>query len=355
MRKQRIEQLLKQDYSLIPIEKESNKKSAVFWKRYQYNRATLKDIEKWHEQFGDTNMAIVTGKVSNIAVIDVDDKKQLFVLLERIPDLLDTCTVETKRGYHFYFSLNGEHIKSTNKLFGLDNVELRAERRYVMAPGSVINGKEYIFLKPFSCIKPLPKIIIEKYQISYDRTASESEDKQGKETKDTDEEIQLPRFHSKAKCIGQILRYDIPIHFRKLSYHIAYSKLLEEGNEAEYSKKIVKMANKRISKPLLDKELDDLKDKKRYHYGCSRINKELSFVDCSECQVRGGFKMQSLAMKNIHKLQDLTTTEKAILLLLDSYYRGEEPSNNELQKKTGMNFYAVKKAMKGLKDKGVIE
>jgi hypothetical protein len=39
-------------------------------------------------------------------------------LKEYLPESKETIRVRTRRGYHYYFSLNGEHVKSTNNLFG---------------------------------------------------------------------------------------------------------------------------------------------------------------------------------------------------------------------------------------------
>lgn len=43
-------------------------------------------------------------------------------LKEYLPELKETTRVRTRRGYHYYFSLNGEYVKSTNNLFGSDEV-----------------------------------------------------------------------------------------------------------------------------------------------------------------------------------------------------------------------------------------
>lgn len=329
-----INEYYRNGYSIIPLK---GKIPVIEWKKYQHQRAHFEDIFDWYLNYDSLNIGLVTGKISNLAVIDVDDLKQLPALLEKIPDLFETCRVRTPRpGYHFYFSLDGKNIKSTDKLFGMDDVELRGKGRCVVSPGTIIDGAKYVFEKPLSCIKPLPKIVIE----------------QSEEIKS---ETRLPQYRGKAKCIGQILGYNIPKGQREVTYFIAYSKLLEAKNEAEYSKYVIKLANKKLSKPLPEKEIDAFNKKKIYHYSCSRINKELSFIDCFNCRVRGGLKMERISDKNYQGTLNLTTTERAVAFLLDSYWLGEQPSINEILAKTGMNFYAVKKALKGLKEKGFIE
>ncbi|TFB08807.1 helix-turn-helix domain-containing protein [Candidatus Atribacteria bacterium MT.SAG.1] len=64
--------------------------------------------------------------------------------------------------------------------------------------------------------------------------------------------------------------------------------------------------------------------------------------------------MGNILVKNIRKLPELSSAESRIILLLGTYYEGENPTNYELAKKTGMNKNTVKEAIKGLKKKGII-
>ncbi len=346
---QGIEELLKRNYSIIPMKAEV-KEAAVYWRYYQNKRATIREIERWHKQFGDTNYAIVCGLISDLGVIDVDDLKMIPALEMMIPNLWDTCVISTPRpGLQFYFKLQGRHIKSVSNLFGLKKVELKAEGRLVMSPGSVIGGVEYIFDRPLTCILPIPKIIVDLYQ----ETNKEIVTTKGAKTEGAKTPI---IYRGKAKCISQILNKDIPEPGREMAYFIVYCKLIEAGNTPEYAKRVVKLSNRELSDSLTEKEIDrKFRDKKFYTYGCPRINEELLFINCSNCQVRGGKNVQSILMKNVHKLGDLTNSERGILAMLDSYYKGEDiPTINEIQKKTGMDFYAVRGALEGLKEKKII-
>jgi len=60
-------------------------------------------------------------------------------LKEILPEIKETTRVRTRRGYHYYFSLNGEQIKSTSSLFG-KRIELKSNGTYVVAPPSIIKG-----------------------------------------------------------------------------------------------------------------------------------------------------------------------------------------------------------------------
>ena len=109
------------------------KKNLIYWKPFQYKRANIEDVLDWYNKFCDVNIGIVTGNISKLAVIDVDDLNLLPELKEFLPEIKETTRVRTRRGYHYYFSLNGEYVKSTNSLFG-KRLELKSNGNYVVAP-----------------------------------------------------------------------------------------------------------------------------------------------------------------------------------------------------------------------------
>ncbi|MBA7515692.1 hypothetical protein ES705_07735 [subsurface metagenome] len=339
---QGIEQLIKKGFSLIPLQRNSKIPIERFkWKQFQYKRASINEVFGWYRKFGDINTGIATGKISKLVVIDVDSKRKLRELLKIIPNLFDTCYVKTKRGYHFYF-FTVDEISSIDSLFGL-GVELKAKGRYVVSPGSLVDGWEYKYSKSLTYILPLPKIIIEDVKTVIPGNIEVPKDNS------------LPVYRGQASCIGQIAREDIPEDTqRHTALLILYNKLIEAGNSKEYAKYFIIKKNSQLTVPLPKKDINfDKAD--IYRYSCSRINRELDFVNCSNCQVRGGKNVQSLLMKNVHKLGDLTTAQGRVLGVLDSYFRGESPSAFEVSKYiTHMNHSTIKEAMRSLKEEGII-
>lgn len=331
---QGIEQLVKKGFSLIPLQKNS-KRPIIKWKQYQYKRATTEEVFDWYMRFGDDiNIGIVTGRISRLADVDVDDLNQLPELTKLVPGLWETCRVRTPRpGLQFLFSTDGRKIRSERRFLNLDGVELRAEGCYVVAPGSVVDGVRYRLESPVNKIIRLTGLI----------------------TKELELKSTLLTYRGKAKCISQILNYDIPEPGREMAYFIVYSKLLEAGNTPEYAKRIIRLGNKELSDSLPEKEIKNFTDKKVYHYGCSLINQKLDFINCSGCEVRGGYFVKSLQMRSIHKLKDLTNAECKVLSILDNYFRGESPSAYEVSKYiTNMNHSTIKRAIEVLKEKGII-
>ena len=248
-----INEYLKNEYSLIPINGE--KKPYIYWKSYQYKKANIEDIFGWYNEFCDVNIGIVTGNISKLAVIDVDDLNLLPELKEYLPELKETTRVRTRRGYHYYFSLNGEYVKSTNNLFG-KRLELKSNGTYVVAPPSIIKTHRYVYEIPLSEMLPLPKLLIKKEK----EPASCVEDRKHKTFK-------IPKYlGQKVDCLRQILSRDLEEGERNNSLFILYNLLIQNKNTEEYSKNLVIKKNRSLSKPLTEAELKKLY-RKAYNMG----------------------------------------------------------------------------------------
>lgn len=88
---------LKYGWSVIPVRKK-DKKPLIAWKSYQNNPPTIDEVENWQKQYPEANIGIVTGRVSNLVVVDIDAGSDASSL-----DLPLTYTVKTGRGLHYYY------------------------------------------------------------------------------------------------------------------------------------------------------------------------------------------------------------------------------------------------------------
>ena len=332
-----INNYLENGYSLIPVDKE--KRPCIYWKKYQYRKATIKDILQWHIQFDTLNVGIVTGRISRLAVIDVDDLSLLPELKERIPDINETTRVKTNRGYHYYFSLNGENIRSTSRLFG-KNLELKSNGNYIIAPPSVIKNHRYSYEVPLSKILPIPEKLVKK-----------SDDKI------TNKYIifKIPKYHGhKMDCIRQILKKDLKEGERNNGLFILYNLLVQNKNSKEYARKIVEKKNRNLANPLTDLELKKIY-RKAYNYGCSGIRKKLPYVRCENCSYRfrgGQLGSRNVLVRSLRLLPELNSTQRSVACLLGTVFDGEDPSVYKIAKEAHMDWRVVKKAMRELKEKG---
>lgn len=332
-----INQYLKYGYSLIPVDTE--KRPCVFWKKYQYKRATVNDILKWHIQFNTLNIGIVTGYISQLAVIDVDDLSLLPDLGKRLPEINKTTRVKTNRGYHYYFHLNGNRVKSTNSLFD-KRLELKSNGSYIIAPPSIINNHRYTYEVPLSKILPIPEKLVKK-----------SDDKI------TDKYIifKIPKYHGhKMDCIRQILKRDLKEGERNNGLFVLYNLLIQNKNSREYARKIIEKKNRNLANPLMDLELKKIY-RKSYRYGCSGIRKKLPYVRCENCSYRfrgGQLGSRNILVRSLRLLPELNSTQRSVACLLGTVFDGENPSISRISKEAHMDWRVVKKAIIELKEKG---
>lgn len=123
-------------YSVIPVGKD--KKATVKWEKYQHEYPTDAELESWFLDNPNHNIAIVTGKISGITVIDLDSHKG--VNPADFPQ--DTFTVKTGNGgVHLYFEYHPDAPTAADVFKDGKGVDVRNDGGYVVAPPSVIIPK----------------------------------------------------------------------------------------------------------------------------------------------------------------------------------------------------------------------
>ncbi len=129
--------------SVIPL-KRNSKSPTIQWKTFQKKRMSIDEIENYIWE----NIAIITGKISSIVVIDADTEETVSFLEENFDVFKKTTKVKTRRGIHYYFYIY-DYISeiSTQKIYK-DNIriDIKADGSYVVAPPSKVNGHEYYWL-----------------------------------------------------------------------------------------------------------------------------------------------------------------------------------------------------------------
>lgn len=136
--------------SVIPVGKD--KRPLVDWKVYQSRYATQEELAHWAE-FPEVQLGIVTGKLSNLTVVDVEKGGDASFLPQ------NGTIVETGGGgAHFYFAYC-EDMK--NKARIRDLVDIRSEGGYVVAPGSESNKGNYTIVQD-AALYPFPENLFQE-------------------------------------------------------------------------------------------------------------------------------------------------------------------------------------------------
>ena len=130
---------LARGWSVIPVRR-NDKRPIIRWQEYQGRRASMEEAAVWFRRWPEANLAIVTGAVSALVVLDIDPAHGGAQSLERwqarhgvLPPTVEALT--GGGGRHLYFSHPGAACPNRVGLWpGLD---LRGDGGYVVAPPSV--------------------------------------------------------------------------------------------------------------------------------------------------------------------------------------------------------------------------
>jgi replicative DNA helicase len=132
------------------------KKPIVLWTEFQTRRPTEAKVREWFTENPDANIAIVTGKISNLCVFDIDSKEALEYANE-LGGFPDTVKAVSNKGWHYYMQYPEFEVRPlVNKKLEID---IRGEGGYIVAPPS-IHGSGHMYEWEAGCsfseIDPAP-------------------------------------------------------------------------------------------------------------------------------------------------------------------------------------------------------
>lgn len=133
----------KQGYSVVPVRGKDG--HLVKWGQYQNELPSEDQInEWWGKLYPDANIAIVTGRISNLTVIDVDLYKlnaaQKQAIEEKFPTVATPIVHSASGGEHRYFEYDPSFPNKADIMKGLD---VRNDGGVIIAPPSKNNGNMY--------------------------------------------------------------------------------------------------------------------------------------------------------------------------------------------------------------------
>ena len=137
-------------WSVIPIRK-NKKRPAIRWQQFQHDYPNEQVVHDWFSRWPKANVAIVTGELSGIVVLDVDKQHGGDASLEQLErenqPLPDTLEVRTGGGgRHLYFTHPGVRVR--NRVGVLPGVDIRGDGGCIVAPPSMHpSGKRYKWVK----------------------------------------------------------------------------------------------------------------------------------------------------------------------------------------------------------------
>ncbi len=154
-------------FSVIPLKPRDKLPNLPSWKPYQSGRAPLELQQVWWPKPlppEPNNIGIITGAVSgNLIVLDLDNEDAYRMVWEACPELAETATVATGRGYHLYLRAPVDpgptFILEHDEVEGVHHV--KANGGYVVAPPSIHpSGSVYQWLNTREILEiELPELV----------------------------------------------------------------------------------------------------------------------------------------------------------------------------------------------------
>lgn len=121
---------LDRNFAVLPVRPDKEPRSDLIrrtrgtpsWRQLVKRPATAVEVCDWFEADPTVGIGVLTGEVSNVVVVDIDNPASA-------PSLPTTATVTTQRGVHGYFRASGP-VRTREFPWG----EIRGEGAYVLAP-----------------------------------------------------------------------------------------------------------------------------------------------------------------------------------------------------------------------------
>ena len=131
---------LERGWCIIPI-RQDTKRPAVLWKEYQKRLPTEDEITKWWTDNPDYALAIVTGEISGLVVVDCDNPEALEAALDS--GMSSPIRAKTKKGHHLYFECPMDGVRRGPKVGGVGHdwpkikgLDFRGDGSYALLPPS---------------------------------------------------------------------------------------------------------------------------------------------------------------------------------------------------------------------------
>lgn len=149
-------------YSTIPTNS-ATKRPLIKWTVFQDRLPTKEEIHAWWEKYPKAMVAIVTGKISQICVVDCDSEEAIKRVDSVLPERFETpVAIYPRGGRHYYFACNDESILTRTAIF--DCCDIRANGGVIVVPPSInAEGKQYHWLNGLELsrgiLQPMPETL----------------------------------------------------------------------------------------------------------------------------------------------------------------------------------------------------
>jgi KaiC/GvpD/RAD55 family RecA-like ATPase len=222
----------------------------VSWKEFQTRHPTVEEVTDWFNKWPDANIGIVTGKISNLIVFDLDSEDAVQYANDE-GGFPDTPKVKTGKGYHCYMKYPGFVVR--NDVRKELDIDIRADGGYVVAPPSLHGSGKHYGWKDCSSIFDIEPAPCEPWMIDYLKDITKDSSKSVKEK--SPKPSKTVNTASKSKAQGdyaEILNNGAVEGMRNHTATKLIGHLFGKGNEEAVVWEMVKQWNSSKIRPPLD-------------------------------------------------------------------------------------------------------
>lgn len=132
-------------WSVLPVRPEEKRPFMTNWLQYTKTKAPKEMVENWFNTLSNAGVGIVTGKISNIVVLDVENDCPIPIdeLLKRYPTQM--ISRSGSGGYHLFYQYPTGVPRVSNRVRIFEGADLRADGGFIVLPPTVhpTSGKRY--------------------------------------------------------------------------------------------------------------------------------------------------------------------------------------------------------------------
>lgn len=143
-----IKEYVNSGWSILPVKPEEKRPYMTNWLQYTKNRATLETVENWFNHLSGAGVGAVTGKISNMVVLDVESwcKIPIEELLKKYPTQM--ISRSGSGGYHLFYQFPTGISRVSNRVGIFEGADLRADGGFIVLPPTVHpNGNRYEWVR----------------------------------------------------------------------------------------------------------------------------------------------------------------------------------------------------------------
>lgn len=127
---------IKAGWSIVPL-RDYQKGSTIGWTKYKTERATLEEVDSWFKFPNITGLAVITGQISDLTVVD-DDSYVNDVKLEMKSNLESKSASGGRHLYFKYSAIGNSNAKTKDK----HKLELQEDGKLIVLPPSFAKNKK---------------------------------------------------------------------------------------------------------------------------------------------------------------------------------------------------------------------